>query len=121
MLFNGVGLARPVLRGGPAHPELVDVLTQISRRPGVDPGTRMCAIWAIGGVADESVTPLLVASLADPELEVSAAAASCLLARDFERHRPLVVPIAAAWQTGEIPPFYVHEVRRLLEDASEAG
>lgn len=61
--------------------------------------------------------PLLVEALTNPELAVSAAAARALLERDLARHRPLVAPIAAAWRAEEFPPFDVHEVRRLLEDA----
>ncbi|HWO22822.1 MAG TPA: hypothetical protein VNO30_28880 [Kofleriaceae bacterium] len=115
VLHEGVGAAEPVLRGEPAHPELVEVLAQLASRRDVEPGTRAGAITAIGGANDAAVVPMLIASLADPELAVSAAAARVLLERDFERHRPLVAPVAAAWHTGEFPPFDVHEVRRLLE------
>jgi hypothetical protein len=114
VLYQGVRAAGLVLRGEPAHPELVGVLSQIASRREVDPETRAGAIGAIGGMADESVTPLLVASLADPELRISVVAARCLLERDIVGHRSLVAPVAAAWPTPEFPPYVVHEVLELL-------
>ena len=115
VLQEGVDAAEPVLRGEPAHADLVAVLLDISSRQGLDPRIRAGAITAISGSADEKVVPLLSRSLADPELAVSAAAARALLERDLERYRSIVGPVAAAWLTGEFPPYDVHEVRRLLE------
>ncbi len=123
VLDNGVSAAGAVLAGESAHPELaalVDVLSRISRLREVDPRTRASAITAIGGMADEAVTPLLVAGLVDPELAISAAAARRLLERDLGRHLPLVAPVAAAWQTPEFPPYDLLEVRQMLEDARGA-
>lgn len=115
VLEAGVGAAEPVLRGEPAHPALFDALLGIVNRGDIDPRIRGEAISAIGGASDETVEPLLVQALVNPELAVSASAARRLLERDLERYRPVVEPIAAAWRTEEVSPFDVHEVRRLLE------
>jgi hypothetical protein len=115
VLAQGVGAAEPILRGEPAHPALIDALLQLVHRRSLEPSTRAGATAAIAASADDAVVPLLLDAVRDPELAVSAAAARGLLERDLERHRRLVEPIAAAWCTGEFPPFDVHEVRRLLE------
>ncbi|HEX7841732.1 MAG TPA: hypothetical protein VF469_29885 [Kofleriaceae bacterium] len=116
VLSQGVGTAEPVLRGGPAHPALVDALLLLARRPSLEPSTRAGAIAAIAASADEAVVPMLVEAARDPELAVSAAGARGLLERDVDRYRLLVEPIVASWPAREFPPFDVLEVHRLLED-----
>jgi hypothetical protein len=116
VLETGVGAAEPVLRGEPAHPALFDALLRIANRGDIDPRIRGAAISAIGGASDETVEPLLVQALANPDLAVSASAAHRLLERDLERYRPVVKPVAAAWRTGDSPPFDAHEVRRMLDE-----
>lgn len=115
VLQEGVNAAEPVLRGEPAHTDLIAVLLDISRRHRLNQTIRSGAVAAIGASADEEVVPLLVGVLTDPELAVSASAARALLNRDVERYRPLVEPVAAGWQAGDLPPYDVHEVRRTLE------
>lgn len=116
VLHEGVRAAHSVLRGEPAHPELMSILLDIARRAGLDATIRANAITAIGSSGDDAVIPWLIEALGNPEVAVSAAAARGLLERDFKRHRALVEPVAAAWRTGEFPPFDVHEVRRLLDE-----
>lgn len=114
VLEPGVGAAEPILRGH-RHRELVEVLERIVNRRSVTSSTRASALFAIAACADESVAPFLIASLSDPELAISAAAARCLLESDLERHRMLVEHAAAAWQLPEFPPYDVSEVYRLLD------
>jgi hypothetical protein len=122
VLDEGVRTAESVLRGEPAHRDLVDVLRDIACRPDLAPTTRANAVAAIGSTVDDAVIPWLLETLAAPEPAVSAAAARSLLERDFKRYQPVVEPVASRWRAGEFPPFDVHEVRRLLDEKFiEAG
>lgn len=117
VLQEGVKVAHAVLYREPvAHAGLVEVLVHLARQRGLDSEIRAGAISAIGSADDEAVLPVIIEVLRDPELAVSAAAARSLLERDLSRYRPRVEPIVAAWQLGELPPFDVLEVHRLLED-----
>jgi hypothetical protein len=116
VLGEATKVAQAALYAEPVvHPDLLAALVRTARRRDLAPEIRGDAIAAIGGGADPTTIPLLVDALQDPELAVSAAAARALLERDLEQHRAFVAPIAAAWRTGEFPPFDVHEVRRLFQ------
>lgn len=116
VLHEGVRAAESVLRGEPAHPDLVNVLLEVARRPGLDPSIRANAVTSIGSTAGDVAIPWLMEALTTPDLAVSAAGARSLLERDYKRYQPVVEPVASAWHTGEFPPFDVREVRRLLDE-----
>jgi hypothetical protein len=119
VLQEGVKVAHALLYREPvAHAGLVEVLVRLARQRGLDPDIRADAIRAMGSADDEAVLAPIVDAVRDPDLAVSSAAVRSLLERDLARYRPLVEPIVAAWQVGELPPFHVLEVRRLLEEAA---
>jgi hypothetical protein len=111
-----VALAEPVLRGEPAHPALIDALWRVVDQHDLPPRIRRDAIMAIAGVDDPVVEPGLAAAAGCDELDVAAAAARGLLARDLVRHKPAVTRLAARWPADDQAPFDVVEVRRLLEE-----
>lgn len=114
----GIDTAARVLRDAPAHAALVSALLHIAQRKNLPPRARGDAILAVGGVAEDSIEPILTEALADPVLEISAAAAEALLERNPKRHRLTVATTAAGWPTGANLPLSVDEVRRLLTSAS---
>ncbi len=97
-------------------PSLVAFLHEYLRRPGADPRTQADALDALASHAGAAGEALLRESLDHPVLAIAATAALLLLQRTPDEYRERIAALSETWPPrGEVGPFAMYEVRRILD------